>query len=65
MKKRSKKLIGTIIIVLYLIIYALLAMKIATVILSQTPIIIQTIYYSVCGIIWIIPVMIIIKKIEK
>ncbi len=65
MKKRSKKLIGSIIILLYLIIYALIAMKIGTEILNQTSAILQTIYYCISGIVWIIPVMIIMKKIEK
>jgi len=65
MKKRSKKLIGSIIIILYLIIYALIAMKIGTEILNQTSAILQTIYYAISGIVWIIPVMIIMKKIEK
>ena len=65
MKKRSEKLIGSIIIILYLIIYALIAMKIGTEILNQTSAILQTVYYGISGIVWIIPVMIIMKKIEK
>ena len=65
MKKRSKKLIGSIIIILYLIIYALIAMKIGTEILNQSSAILQTVYYGISGIVWIIPVMIIMKKIEK
>jgi len=65
MKKRSKKLIGTILIVFYLIIYALIAMKIGTEIINQTSNTIKIIYYCTSGIVWIIPVMMIIKKIEK
>lgn len=56
MNIRLKKLIGTIITVAFLVLYALLAMVLAVRLLPGTSGLVQLAYYAVAGLLWIVPV---------
>ena len=58
---RLRKFIGTIAIVTLVIIYALTATMLATVVLDGRPAWAALVYFVVTGLLWIIPAMFIIK----
>jgi len=53
---RTKKLIGTIVTIVWLPIYALFAMAIGIRVLPRASGIVEFIYYAVAGMAWIIPI---------
>ncbi|MEN3930678.1 DUF2842 domain-containing protein [Microvirga sp. W0021] len=65
MKRRTRKLLGTIIILIYAIIYALLAMALADSRISEEGLVIKIIFYIVIGLAWILPLMPLIKWMER
>jgi hypothetical protein len=56
MTTRTRKLIGVIIILLWLIVYAFLAMKAAIAILPGAHWFVELLYYAIVGLAWIIPI---------
>ncbi|MFC4624254.1 DUF2842 domain-containing protein [Daeguia caeni] len=60
MPVRLKKLIGTVLLVALVIIYALLATTIAIVHLSQSSTWVHLLYFLVTGVLWVLPAMFII-----
>lgn len=52
----TKKLIGTILILIWVPIYALLAMRIAVSVLPGANPLVELLYYAIAGTAWIIPV---------
>ncbi len=56
MTPRSKKLIGTIGLLIWIALYALLAMRVAVAILPTANGWIALLYYAITGTAWIIPV---------
>ena len=56
MNIRIKKLIGTVVTVVFLVIYSLTAMALANKLLPGTSGIVQLAYYAVAGLLWIVPV---------
>jgi hypothetical protein len=52
----TKKLIGTILILIWVPIYALLAMRIAVFILPGANPVVELLYYAIAGTAWIIPI---------
>ena len=65
MPQRSRKLIGTVITVAFLTIYSLLAMALAARLLPETHWIVQLVYYAVAGLVWIVPVGILIRWMQR
>lgn len=65
MPVRLRKLIGTVLIVALVVLYALIATTVATYRLGQSPWWIHLLFFSISGIIWIIPAMLIIRWMEK
>lgn len=61
MPRRTRSLIGTIGILVFVIVYAPLAMALADSRISQTPPLVQTLLYSILGIAWIFPLMPVIR----
>ncbi|MCJ2035005.1 DUF2842 domain-containing protein [Methylobacterium sp. J-068] len=57
MRRRTRSLIGTIVMLAFIIIYAPLAMALADSRISQTPAPVQAILYALLGIAWIFPLM--------
>jgi len=65
-QRRARKFIGTIATICFVVIYALLAMAMAQSRIIQTaPGIIQALYYIVLGLAWILPLMPLIKWMER
>lgn len=58
---RLKKMIGMFLIIALVIVYALVAVAIATATLSQAPWYAHALYFAFSGVLWIVPAMIIIK----
>ncbi|MEM6761368.1 MAG: DUF2842 domain-containing protein [Pseudomonadota bacterium] len=61
MSIRVKKLIGTLITVVFLTIYCLLVMSLAVRVLPESNGWVQLIFYVVTGMIWVVPVAGLIK----
>ena len=56
MSPRTKKLIGAIIMLVWISVYALIAMIVALKVLPHANGLIAFVYYAVAGTIWIIPI---------
>lgn len=61
MPVRLKKLIGTVLLVLLVIVYALLATMIAVAQLSQSGPFVHLAFFLFSGLAWVLPAMLIIK----
>jgi predicted membrane channel-forming protein YqfA (hemolysin III family) len=57
MRRRTRSLIGTIVMLAFIIIYAPLAMALADSRISETPAPVQAVLYALLGIAWIFPLM--------
>jgi len=53
---RTKKLIGTIAIIVWLPVYALVAMRVGVAVLPEAGRLLTLLYYAVTGTAWIVPV---------
>ncbi|RAH99608.1 DUF2842 domain-containing protein [Acuticoccus sediminis] len=60
-----RKLIGTLVTVTFLFIYVLMAMVLAARLLPGTNGVTQLAYYVVAGLLWVIPVGLLIKWMER
>lgn len=56
MTPRGKKLVGVIIILAWLIVYAFIAMEVGIAILPAANGIVKFLYYAIVGLAWIIPI---------
>ena len=65
MKMRTRKLIGSMVMIVFVIVYALLAMGLAQGRITEAPGWVQGLYYATLGIAWIFPAMLIIRWMEK
>lgn len=64
MPRRFRTLIGTVAILLFVMIYALVAMALAESRIVDAPKLVQTIAYVVLGLAWVLPVMPVIRWME-
>ena len=64
MRRRTRTLIGTVAILVFVAIYAPLAMALADSRIAETPPLVQAVLYSVLGIAWIFPLMPLIRWME-
>ena len=58
---RAKKFIGVFFIVLLVIVYALVAVAIASATLATAPWYAHMMYFAFSGVLWVLPAMVIIK----
>ncbi|MDX3928677.1 MAG: DUF2842 domain-containing protein [Shinella sp.] len=65
MPPRLRKLIGTVLIIILVLVYALVATTVASALLGASPWWIHLAYFLFTGILWIVPAMLIIKWMEK
>jgi O-antigen/teichoic acid export membrane protein len=66
MQKRTRKFIGAVAMLVFVIVYALLAMVLAQARPTQeAPVILQTLIYAVLGLAWILPLMPLIRWMEQ
>lgn len=61
MPVRLKKLIGTVLLVLLVIVYALVATMVAVAQLAESSAIVHLVFFFLSGLLWILPAMWIIK----
>jgi len=62
---RTRKLIGTVVMLVFICFYALFAMVVAEGRITEAPKLVQTLGYIVLGLIWIIPLMPLIRWMAK
>lgn len=60
-----RKPIGALLLLLFVTFYALVAMTIGAARLPGTPAWVQTVYFAVAGLIWVIPAGLIIKWMQR
>lgn len=65
MSMRIRKLIGTVVMLVFIITYALFAMAVAEGRITEAPKAVQTIAYIVLGLIWILPMMPLVRWMAK
>ena len=65
MPRRLRKLIGTVVIIAFVLVYALIAMAVADSRLSELPEAVRAIAYAVLGLAWVIPVLPLIRWMER
>ena len=66
MRQRSRKFVGAIVIILYVVVYALVAMALAQARLVQDAYgLVQGLVYVLLGTIWILPLMPLISWMER
>jgi hypothetical protein len=65
MRKRTRKLIGTALILAFVVIYGPVAMALADSRIAQAPELVQALAYLVLGLIWILPLLPLIRWMEK
>jgi hypothetical protein len=56
MTPRIKKLIGVVLILIWLVVYAFIAMNIGIAVLPNAHWLVELLYYAVVGLAWIIPI---------
>lgn len=65
MNKRLRKLIGAVVLVAFICVYALVAMAIAEGRVRDAGTLVQTVVYILLGLVWVLPVMPLIRWMEK
>ncbi|TDR94804.1 DUF2842 domain-containing protein [Enterovirga rhinocerotis] len=65
MPRRLRTLIGTVIILVFVLVYALVAMALAESRIVEAPKLVQTFAYMLLGIVWIVPIFPLIKWMER
>jgi len=65
MPRRTRKLIGTLAIFLFVLIYGPLAMALAESRIIEAPKLVQALAYAVLGLAWILPLMPLIRWMER
>lgn len=64
MNRRVRTLIGTVVILVFVCFYAVMAMAVAEGRIQGAPKLVQTIAYIVLGLAWVLPIMPLIKWME-
>lgn len=65
MRRRTRKLIGTIVILAFVMVYALIAVLVAQLKMPGQSWWVQTIFYAVAGLAWVVPLLPLIKWMER
>ncbi len=66
MRRRQRKFVGTIVTIVFVIVYALVAMALAQArFVSGAPDLLQWLYYAVIGMGWVLPLMPLIRWMER
>ncbi|UZF93145.1 DUF2842 domain-containing protein [Bosea sp. NBC_00550] len=65
MRQRNRKLLGTVLILVFVCVYALVAMALAQGRITEAPKLVQTIAYVVLGFAWVLPLLPLIKWMER
>jgi Protein of unknown function (DUF2842) len=64
MTRRTRKLVGTVLMLIFVMVYALVVTAIAAPVLLSASKLVQGIFYAVAGLAWAPPLMLMIKWME-
>ena len=64
MPRRLRTLLGTAFILVFVMVYALVAMSVADSRIAEAPKLVQTLVYLLLGIVWVLPLLPLIKWME-
>ena len=62
---RSRKLLGTLLLVLFIVIYALIAMEVGAARFAEASAISQVLYFLIAGTAWVVPAGLLIRWIQR
>jgi ammonia channel protein AmtB len=65
MRQTHRKLIGTVVMIVFVCVYALVAMALAQGRITESSKLVQTIAYVVLGLVWVLPLLPLIKWMER
>ena len=65
MPRRWRKLIGTVALIVFVCVYALVAMALTQGRIQEAPKLAQTVFYMALGLVWIVPVLPLIRWMER
>ncbi|MFC5507503.1 MULTISPECIES: DUF2842 domain-containing protein [Hyphomicrobiales] len=65
MRQTHRKLIGAVVIIVFVCVYALVAMALAQGRITEAPKLVQTIAYIALGLVWVLPLLPLIKWMER
>jgi hypothetical protein len=65
MRKRTRKLVGTVAMLAFVMAYGPIAMALADSRIAQAPPLLMALAYVVLGLVWIVPLMPLIRWMEK
>lgn len=65
MRQTHRKLIGTVVMIVFVCVYALVAMALAQGRITEASKTVQTIAYVVLGLVWVLPLLPLIKWMER
>ncbi len=65
MRQTHRKLIGAVVIIVFVCVYALVAMALAQGRITEAPKFVQTIAYIALGLVWVLPLLPLIKWMER
>ena len=65
MPRRTRKLIGTLAIIVFVLVYGPLAMALAESRIVEAPKVVQALAYAIIGLAWIFPLMPLIRWMER
>lgn len=64
MHRRTRKFVGTLIMLVFVLVYAFLVTRLAAPILTDATILVKTLFYAIAGLAWVPPLMWLIKWME-
>ncbi len=65
MNQRTRKLVGTIVIIIFVMIYGPIAMALAESRIMAAPQLVQVLAYLTLGLVWVLPVMPLIRWMQR
>ncbi|HVL71847.1 MAG TPA: DUF2842 domain-containing protein [Beijerinckiaceae bacterium] len=65
MRRRTRKLIGAVAMPLFVMAYALIAMALAESRIMEAPKLVQTVWYAVLGLVWVLPMLPLIRWMQR
>lgn len=65
MRRRTRKLIGTLAMLLFILVYAPLAMALAEGRIRDAPALVQALAYAVLGLVWVVPLLPLVRWMQR
>jgi hypothetical protein len=65
MSQRTRKLVGTLVLIVFLVIYALIMMALGAPRIAEASNLARVVFYFVAGLIWVLPAGLLIKWMQR